>query len=83
LPAQVLAALIPFLSGIINGLVIGNFYSSNMIAVIGYTTPVVYLMSAIRTLFSIGGGAQAGNLYGAEQIVKGELKPSDSVSARL
>ena len=70
LPAQLLAALIPFLSGIINGLVLGNFYDTNMIAVIGYTTPVVYLLSSIRTLFSIGGGATAGNFMGQGNLNK-------------
>lgn len=70
LPAQLLAALIPYLSGIINGLVIGNCYSSNMLAVIGFSTPVVYFLSAVRTLFSIGAGATSGNFMGQGRLAK-------------
>ena len=70
LPAQLLAALIPYLSGIINGLVLGNFYDNSLISVIGYTMPVVYFQSAIRTLFSIGGGATAGNYMGKGDLGK-------------
>lgn len=70
LPAQILASLIPFLSGIINGVVIGNCYSANMISVIGFTTPVTYLLSSVRTLFSIGGGATAGNYMGQGKLSK-------------
>lgn len=70
LPAQLLAALIPYLSGIINGLVIGNFYSSNMLAVIGFSTPVVYFLSAVRTLFSIGAGTTSGNFMGQGRLSK-------------
>ena len=64
LPAQLLAALIPYLSGIINGVVIGNFYDENMISVIGFTTPVVYFLTAVRTLFAVGGASVAGNFMG-------------------
>ena len=41
-----------------------------MISVIGFTTPVTYLLSSVRTLFSIGGGATAGNYMGQGKLSK-------------
>lgn len=70
LPAQLLAALVPFLSSIINGLVIGSFCSENAIAVIGFVAPVVYFLSAVKTLFSMGGGITAGNYMGQGWLSK-------------
>lgn len=70
LPAQVLVSLIPHLTSIINGIVVGNNFSPNTIAIIGYMFPFLTFMTAIQSLFSYGGQIVAGNLMGAGELEK-------------
>ena len=63
-PAFVIANIVPTLSGIINGLIVGNAYSEAAMSSIGFAGPVTKIIGAIAVLVSNGGGIVYGQSLG-------------------
>lgn len=63
-PALVVAAIIPALSGLINGLIVGNAFSPVSMAAVSFSSPIVKFIEAIAVLFSSGAGIAYGRYLG-------------------
>ena len=63
-PALVVANLIPALSGVVNGLIVGNSYSPEAMAAISFASPVSKLIGAVAVIFSSGAGIAYGKYLG-------------------
>lgn len=63
-PALVVANLIPTLSGIINGLLVGNAFSPASMAAVSFAGSVTRVFTAIAVMFSAGAGIAYGRYLG-------------------
>ena len=66
-PALVVANLIPALSGIINGLLVGNAFSPVSMAAVSFANPINKIIGAIAIMFSSGAGIAYGRYLGRGQ----------------
>ena len=66
-PALVAANLIPTLSGIINGLLVGNAFSPVSMAAVSFANPVNRIIRSIAAMFSSGAGISYGRYLGRGQ----------------
>lgn len=72
--AQTLSALVAGLGNTINGLVVGNYLSSESLVALGFISPMTIVLGAIASIVSGGAGIICGRLMG-----KGEIQRLDEV----
>ena len=70
LPAQILSLIIPSLATFLNGIIVGNFYGADKMAVLGYSTQIVFAIQIMLYLFGEGGTVVAGNHIGGGNFGK-------------
>lgn len=73
-PVQFFVVIASSLSGIINGLVIGNYLSFEAMSALGLVTPVIGFLSALASIVSGGAGILCGKFMG-----KGDSDKVDQV----
>ena len=66
-PALLVASLIPTLSGLINGLIIGNSFPPEAMAATSFVSPLAMVISAIASTFASGAGIIYGRYLGRGQ----------------
>ena len=70
LPVQILLAVASGLSGVINGLIIGNFYSVSAMSALGLVTPMIGFLSSLASIVSGGLGIVSGLFMGSGETKK-------------
>ncbi len=66
-PALLVASLIPTLSGLINGLIVGNVFPPEAMAATSFVSPLAMVISAIASTFASGAGIIYGRNLGRGQ----------------
>lgn len=66
-PALMVASLIPTLSGIINGLIVGNAFPPEAMAATSFVSPMGMVIAAIASTFASGAGIAYGRYLGQGQ----------------
>ena len=66
-PALVAASVIPILSGLINGLIVGNAFAPEAMAATSFVAPAASVISAIASAFASGAGIVYGKYLGRGQ----------------
>ena len=74
LPVQIFLSITSGLSGIINGLIIGNFLSSSAMRALGLVVPMINFLSGLASIVSGGSAILCGRFMGT-----GETKKIDKV----
>lgn len=64
LPAQIFSFVTSSLSGIVNGIIIGNYLTSLDMIALGFTSPIVQIMSVFSTVVSAGARIVCGRFIG-------------------
>lgn len=72
LPAQILAAAVPTLGNIINGLLVGNWLNADALVALGFVMPISAILGALSSVISGGARIVCGRFIG-----RGEKKGMD------
>lgn len=81
-PALFLSTVTSTLSGVINGLITGNFFSSDSLAALGFVTPFIQILSSIGAIIAAGARVESGRALGRSESGKvNKIYTSSIVSA--
>ena len=67
LPVQYLSLIAACLCNIVNGIIIGNYLSSNSMAALGFVMPITIIVSALASIFASGAKIVCGRLIGRNE----------------
>lgn len=81
LPVQILLAVASGLSGVINGLIIGSFYSVSAMSALGLVTPMIGFLSSLASIVSGGLGIVSGLFMASGETKKLNTAFSNAVIA--
>ena len=70
LPVQIFMSIANSLSGIVNGLIVGNNLPNTAMAALGFTTPLTNLLAGVATIVSGGAGILCGKFMGRGETKK-------------
>ena len=78
-PALFLSTVTSVLSGVINGLITGNFFSSESLAALGFVSPFVQILSSIGAIIGAGARVESGRALGRGESGKVDKIYSSSI----